>query len=31
MFRPSGGHFQVRVKNVQVISTNMFVTFKNSL
>ena len=25
-FRPSGGHFQVRVKNVKVISKNMFVT-----
>ena len=25
---PSGGHFQVRVKNVKVISINMFVTSK---
>ena len=26
-----GGHFQVRLKNVEVISITMFVTVKNSL
>ena len=30
-FRPSGGHFQGGVKNVQVISINMFATVKNRL
>ena len=30
-FEPSRGHFQVQVKNVQVISINVFATVKNSL
>ena len=31
MFRPSEGHSQVRINNLQVISINMIATVKNSL